>query len=69
VATYEYTKTYGDSGALHATIAASLSGLLGVTWDSETLPGHDGNLDVEFESELSVADKTTLDSIVENFGS
>lgn len=68
MATYEYTKTYGDSGALHATIAASLSGLLGVTWDSETLPGHSGNLDVEFESALSEADEATLDSIVATFG-
>lgn len=66
--TYGYNKTYGDSGELHAAIAASLMGLLGVTWDSEKL-GDEHNLHIEFSSELSSEDKSTLDSIVESFGS
>lgn len=65
--TYEYDKTYGDAGALHAVIAASLTGLVGVTWDTTPPPG-DYNLHIMFESALLTTDKTTLDSIVVNFG-
>ena len=62
---YKYTKTYSSAGALHAEIeAAGLTGLLGVTWhaDKET-----DNLEIEFESTLSTADKTTLDTVVSDY--
>jgi hypothetical protein len=61
--TYDYTKTYGDSGELQLIIDASLSGCVGVTWNQDGSP----NLFIDFETELSVDDKTTLDTIVADY--
>ena len=53
-----------DLEKLHADIAAQLSGLIGLSANTDGLGG--GTLNVDFQAALSSADKSTLDSIIAN---